>query len=122
MVVDIKYRAYALSKQTILFIGEQQVDRIYISMVDQLLRSVTSIGANLVEGYAGSSKKDFIKFYTIALKSANESKYWFCLLRDTIWNQQEIKLKSLLNEADEISKIIATIIIKTKDNESQSKF
>ncbi|MES2417364.1 MAG: four helix bundle protein [Bacteroidota bacterium] len=40
-----------------------------------LLRSATSIGANVVEGKAGSSRKDFKNVYNIALKSANETKY-----------------------------------------------
>ena len=44
-------------------------------MTDQLLRSATSIGANVVEAKSASSKRDFIKFYEIALKSANETKY-----------------------------------------------
>ncbi|MGV3510007.1 MAG: four helix bundle protein [Sphingobacteriaceae bacterium] len=41
-------------------------------------KSATSIGANVVEGKSGSSRKDFRNFYTIALKSANETKYWIC--------------------------------------------
>ncbi len=114
--VDIKHRAYDFAKQIILFIRGQQYDRVYISIVDQLIRSATSVGANLVEGHAGSSKNDFVKFYTIALKSANETKYWVCLLRDTIWKQQEEELNKLLKEADALSKIVATIIIKTKDS------
>ncbi len=68
----------------VLFVGEQKYDRIYYSLFDQLVRSVTSIGANLVEGYAGASTNDFLKFNIIALKSANEAKYWLCLIRDTI--------------------------------------
>ncbi|HRZ29331.1 MAG TPA: four helix bundle protein [Candidatus Paceibacterota bacterium] len=40
-----------------------------------MLRSATSIGANIIEARASSSKKDFIKFYEIALKSANETIY-----------------------------------------------
>ncbi|WP_370632962.1 four helix bundle protein [Mucilaginibacter sp. UR6-11] len=39
------------------------------------------MGANIVEAKAGSSPKDFRNFYTIALKSANETKYWLCLVR-----------------------------------------
>lgn len=53
-------------------------------MFDQLLRSAISIGANVVEGRAGSSKKDWLKFMHISLKSANETKYWLCLIRDTM--------------------------------------
>ncbi len=116
-VLNIKHRAYEFAKQVILFTVEQKYSKIYTSMIDQLIRSSSSIGANLVEGYAGSSKKDFIKFYTIALKSANETKYWICLLRDTILKEQQGKLNELLREADELSKIVATIIIKTKSND-----
>ncbi|WP_337993140.1 four helix bundle protein [Sphingobacterium oryzagri] len=115
--MDIKHRAYEFAKQVILFTDEQQYNKVYTSMIDQLIRSSSSIGANLVEGYAGASKNDFIKFYTIALKSANETKYWICLLRDTILKEHKERLNSLLREADELSKIVATIIIKTKSND-----
>mgnify|MGYP003866386553 CR=1 FL=1 len=56
--------------------------KVYWVISDQLLRAATSIGANIVEAKASSSKRDFIKFYEIALKSANETKYWLGLLRD----------------------------------------
>jgi four helix bundle protein len=112
-VYNIKHRAFYFSKDIVTFIGKQQYDKIYFSMFDQLLRSVTSIGANLVEGVAGSSKNDFLKFNIIALKSANEAKYWLCLIRDTI-NVDKIIVEAFIKEADEISKIIGSIIINTK--------
>jgi len=74
------------------------------------LRSATSIGANVVEGKSGSSKKDWKNFYTIALKSANETKYWLCLISETM-EIPKSKINELIKEADEISKIIASIII-----------
>lgn len=114
IIYDIKHRAYYLAKNIIEFIGLVKFDRIYFSMFDQLLRSASSISANLVEGIAGSSKNDFIKFYTIALKSANETKYWLCLIRDTIKEIDKKLIHDYLKETDEISKIIASIIIKTK--------
>ena len=82
-VYNIKHRAYIFSKNIVLYVGALKIDKIYFSIFDQLMRSATSIGANLVEGTSGSSIKDFLKFYTIALKSA-ETKYWLCLIRDTI--------------------------------------
>lgn len=112
-VYNIKHRAYQFSKNVVLFIGSIKFERIYHSIFDQLIRSSTSIGANLVEATAGSSTNDFIKFYTIALKSANETKYWLCLVRDTIDVDKNIVVE-LLNEADEISKIVASIIVATK--------
>ncbi|GAA4334104.1 four helix bundle protein [Mucilaginibacter gynuensis] len=107
---DIKHRCYQFSKEIIGFISTTNYDRIYFSIFDQLLRSATSIGANVVEGKSGSSVKDFKNYYTIALKSANETKYWLCLVRDTISVEKD-KIKDLIKEADEISKIIASIVI-----------
>ena len=109
---DIKHRCYHFSKDIISFISQAHIEKIHFSIFDQLLRSATSIGANVVEGKSGSSRKDFKNFYTIALKSANETKYWICLIRDTkISKVDKDKLNILLVEADEISKIIASIII-----------
>lgn len=114
-VYDIKHRAYAFSKEIVIYVGIVKIDKIYFSIFDQLLRSATSVGANLVEARAGASKKDFLKYYIIALKSANETKYWLCLIRDTIETEKS-KIKELLAEADEISKIIAKIIISSKED------
>lgn len=111
---DIKHRCYNFSKEIVFFISSAKYERVYFSVIDQLLRSATSIGANIVEAKAGSSKKDFKKFYTIALKSANETKYWLCLIRDTnIVNIEKDKIVELITEADELSKIIASIVINT---------
>ena len=110
---NIKHRTFYFSKNVVLFIKNQQYDKIYFSIFDQLLRSATSIGANLVEGIAGSSKNDFLKFYIIALKSANETKYWLCLIRDTL-SIDKLTIETLIKEADEISKIIASIVINSK--------
>ena len=82
-------------------------------MGDQLLRSATSVGANLIEAKSSSSKRDFIKFYEIALKSANETKYWLSLLKDSeltpAGNNQTV-----LNEVDEISKMIGSSLLTMK--------
>ncbi len=101
------------SKGVIRFVKECKYDNTFRSLFEQLVRSATSIGANVVEGKSGSSRKDWKNFYTIALKSANETKYWLCLIRDTM-NVSDAKVQELINEADEISKIIASIIINTK--------
>ena len=110
---DIKKRCYHFSRVLLSFVNKVKYERIHFSIFDQLLRSGTSIGANVVEGGVGSSKKDVINFYHIALKSANETKYWLCLIRDSFeYNIDEIN--SLISEADELSKIIASSIIKMK--------
>ena len=106
----IKHRCYFFARDVVLFVKECKYDRINHSIFDQLLRSATSIGANIIEGKAGSTKKDWIRYLTIGLKSANETKYWLCLIRDTIEIDKN-KIQEILKEADEISKILASIII-----------
>lgn len=81
----------------------------------QLIRSGTSIGANVEESRAAQSTADFIHKLEIALKEARETKYWLKLIMasDLV---SENRLIPLLNEANELIKIIATIIVKTKEN------
>jgi four helix bundle protein len=75
----------------------------------QILRSGTSIGANVEEASGGSSKKDFINKMNIAYKEARETKYWLRLLRDS--EIIEISLaESLLNDCEELLKILFSII------------
>ena len=109
----ISHRCFYFSKEVIMFIRDCKYESIYRSLFDQLVRSATSIGANVVEGKSGSSKKDWKNFYVIALKSANETKYWLCLISETMEESRE-KIGILIKEADEISKIIASIIITSK--------
>jgi four helix bundle protein len=89
-------------------------------MLDQVLRSGTSISANVIEGRSGSSLRDLINFYRIALKSSNETKYWLCLLRDGL-ELDKIEINQLLKEADEISRIIAKSIITMKNKRKEVK-
>lgn len=83
------------------------------SVADQLVRSSTSIGANIVEAKASSSKKDFLNYFQIALKSAHETQYWLIIIRES---DSEFRGKTieLLNETVEISKIISSSILTMK--------
>jgi four helix bundle protein len=112
-VYNIRHRAFYFSKDILAFIRTVRYERIHHSIFDQLLRAATSVGANLVEGSAGVSNKDFINYNAIALKSANETKYWLCLIKEAGLADKN-KLDELIKEADEISKIIARIIINLK--------
>jgi len=80
------------------------------------LRSATSIGANIIEAKSGNSRKNLISFYSIALRSANETKYWLCLVRDTL-EVDKVEVNNLIKEADEISKIIGKSILTLKQSE-----
>ena len=72
-----------------------------------------SIGANYVEAQASSSKKDFINFFHYSLKSANESKFWLAILRDSgKGNQKEVEV--LLKELIEIANILGSSLLTLK--------
>ena len=79
----------------------------------QLLRSGTSIGANIHEGIASESKKDFIHKLGIALKEARETSYWLNLLKDSKYISEE-QFLLLINSCNEIIKILNSIILTTK--------
>jgi four helix bundle protein len=74
----------------------------------QLLRSGTSIGANIEESIGGQSKSDFFAKITIAYKEARESKYWIRLLRDSDYLTIEQSI-DLLKDVEELLKIIGSI-------------
>lgn len=74
----------------------------------QLLRSGTSIGANIEESIGGQSKADFFAKITIAYKETRESKYWIRLLRDSEYLTNE-QSEDLLKDVEELLKIIGSI-------------
>jgi len=81
----------------------------------QLLRSGTSIGANIEEAKAGQSKPDFISKNAISLKEARDTHYWLRLLGATEILPQT-RLSDLQIEAEELMRIIAAIIVSAKNN------
>ena len=84
----------------------------------QLIRSGTSIGANINEAQAGQSKRDFIAKMSIASKEARESKYWIDLLIKTDYlNINETHVRSLLNDIEEIVKLLTSIVKSSQENE-----
>ena len=75
----------------------------------QILRSGTSIGANISEGLQGMSKKDFIAKMSVSLKEAQETSYWLRLLNETEFIN-ETEFKSLHAELIELIKILTSIL------------
>lgn len=111
---DIKERTFQFAIQ-IVRLCQQLDDRsgVWRVMGKQLLRSGTSIGANVEEAQAGQSKADFISKYNIALKEARETVYWLRLLRETALADPDA-MNNLIQEASELSRIIGAIIVNTK--------
>lgn len=111
--IEFKQRLYKWVLRLIKFIDKLPKSSVNEIMGKQLLRSGTSVLANYVEANSASSNKDFINFFTYSLKSANESKVWLALLRDT--NQGDYQENTwLINELIEISNIFASSILTLK--------
>lgn len=110
---DLTARCYQFSLQIIKLTEDLPNKRSAWIITDQLIRSATSIGANIIEGKAASSRLEFKKFYEISLKSANETKYWLNLLADSKLANKEA-ITPLLNEVTEIANMLAAGVIKLK--------
>ncbi len=81
----------------------------------QLLRSGTSIGANVEESLGGQSKKDFLAKMSIAYKEVRETMYWLKLLFETKYLSKK-QFDHMYKKAEELCKIITRIQITTKKN------
>lgn len=81
---------------------------------NQLIRSGTSIGANIEEAQNSGSKKEFIHGLTISLKEARETEYWIKFIRGA--NLISLDSDSILEELIEITKVLTTIIRNSKKN------
>src|SRR3989338_3999199 len=110
---EFKARQYALVLRLIKFIDKLPRDSVCSVMGKQLLRSGTSVLANYIEANSASSKKDFINYFTHSLKSANESKVWLALLRDT-GKGYRAELDWLLKELNEVANVLASSILTLK--------
>jgi four helix bundle protein len=86
------------------------------TLAKQLLRSGTSIGANLSEAQYSVSRKEFLVKTTISLKECAETEYWLDLLKETgLLNQKEYD--SIIPDCKEILKLLISITKTTKNNE-----
>lgn len=114
---NLKYRSYGFSLNIIDLLELLPKNYIYQTIGKQLLRSATSIGANVIEAQAGRTRKDFANYYQIALKSANETKYWLSILKEKIkTNKEAEKISESLEEAVAISKMLGASLITLRKN------
>lgn len=112
---DIEKRTYEFALRIIRLCRAMDEDRVGRILVSQVLRSGTSIGANVREAQGGQSKKDFIAKISIARKEAMETSYWLCLIRDSGLQPAE-RMAEIIDECDQIAKIISSIILSAKRN------
>ena len=85
-----------------------------------MIRSGTSIGANIVESQQAQSRADFISKLSIALKEASETDYWLRLLKATDY-LSESEFTSIIADCKELEKILTSIIKTTRSNSNKSR-
>lgn len=126
MMLIIKIEVKNLYKNIVLeksFNFGLDIVKLYLSLKDkreyvlsnQLVRSATSIGANITEAQYAQSKKDFINKMSIVLKEANESEYWLNLLSKAEIIIDE-EYKKHIKDCIEIKNLLINIVRKSKDN------
>ena len=106
-------KSYAFALQ-IIQLYKILIEKKEFVLSKQILRSGTSIGANIHEAVASVSKRDFIHKLGIALKEARETSYWLNLLKDSGYISNE-EFNKLNNSCDEIIRILNSIILTTKE-------
>ena len=109
----IVQKSYAFALQ-IIQLYKSLIDKKEFVLSKQVLRSGTSIGANIHEAVGSESKKDFIHKLRIAVKEARETSYWLNLLKDSNYlpNDEFVRLNNL---CDELIRILNSIILTTKE-------
>jgi four helix bundle protein len=117
---DLPERTFEFARRVVkLCQALDQTPGVSRTLAHQLLRSGTSVGANVEEGQASQSRADFVAKYSIACKEARETHYWLRLL-----STSEIvtvrKLGSLIDESNQLVAILTAIIKTTRRNTTKS--
>ncbi|MFA3782451.1 four helix bundle protein [Melioribacteraceae bacterium 4301-Me] len=106
---ELRKRLYFFTLKLIEFIDLLPKDNVSQRIGDELFSSGTSVISNYIEGQAAITKKAMTEFMLEAIKCTNEAKLWLALLRDSKRANQQ-KVKWFLDELDELSQILASLI------------
>ena len=110
---DILERTIAYSLRIIKVYRELERDSVGRVIGKQLLRSGTSIGANVHEAQGGQSKADFVAKMSIAHKEARESAYWMRLIKEAELISARL-INDISDETEQLIKILSSILITAK--------
>jgi len=111
----IKQKSYDFALQVVKLCTHLRQEK-HFEIASQLLRSGTSIGANVEEALAGRSRKDFFAKMCIASKEARETNYWLRLIKDAeILHKQNGQ--QLIEASEELIRILTSIVKTGNDNE-----
>jgi len=111
-------KSLKLGENIIEFAKEIPKTTITIPLISQLVKAGTSVGANYIEAIASPTTKDFRKFLSYSLKSANESKYWLALIKFSRINDG-VELEWLLKETIEISNMLGKSVSTMYKNKNE---
>lgn len=117
---DVRERSFAFALSTVRNCKRIKEKHREFILTDQLVRSSTSVGANMREARNAESKADFIHKLSICQKECDESIYWLELLM-ALLNEEKEQLLPIHDEATQLLKIIRTISLRTKENSNWSK-
>lgn len=106
----VQTKAFAFAVRTVNLYKWLVENKVPVKMAEQLLKSGTSIGANLEEATGGYSRKEFAAKVGISYKEARETRYWLRLLRATNYLTEQMAT-SMLNDCEELIRILAAIQI-----------
>ena len=110
----VREKSFRFTVQIVDYIRRQPKDHINLVLTRQLLRSGTSIGANVEEALGGHSSRDFVAKLAIAAKETRETGYWLRLVRETHSHNQQDAIAGLLNECDGLLRMLNSIILTTR--------
>jgi four helix bundle protein len=108
----IREKSFSFALEIVDLFKKLQGEREYV-LSKQLLRSGTSIGANVEEALAGQSRRDFLAKMAIASKEARETRYWLMLLQES--RLANVELSPALKNIDELVKILTSIVKTTAE-------
>ena len=111
---DLEERTAQFGESSIVFCKSGKQDSITRPLINQFIRSATSIGANYMEANGASSKKDFRNKIYICKKEAQETKHWLRMLAKCLPDRKD-ELKKLWKEAQELTLIFQKITNSLKD-------
>lgn len=115
----LRKKSYLFAVEIVLLVQKLQQDKKEYILTKQIIRSGTSIGANIREAEFAQSEADFIHKMSISLKEANETIYWLDLLKDTDYLEIE-EYKKQVNSAKELLRMLISTINTMKNKKGRN--
>ncbi|HPN84976.1 MAG TPA: four helix bundle protein [Victivallales bacterium] len=114
----IQEKSYAFAVRIVKLSQYFSKDKKEYVLSRQLLKSGTSVGANVEEGIGGQSKSDFVSKMSIAYKEVRETSYWLRLMRDTGYLSKP-EFDDIYTDADELCRIVSKILTSSKTSPNE---